>query len=138
MDIPYLQVIGYASFMLTAVSIYVRDMLMLRGLAIVAGLVGIVYNYLILVGPLWLPIFWLSVFIAINTVRIIGIVLDRRSVAFNEEEAKLLETVFKTFLPVELMQLMRIGEWQDAEAGEQLAAQGDMLGGSSCCSMAGS
>jgi CRP-like cAMP-binding protein len=27
------------------------------------------------------------------------------------------------------MKLMRIGEWRDAETGEQLAAQGDMLGG---------
>ena len=102
---------------------------MLRSLAIIAGLVGIGYNYLIPVGPLWLPIFWLSVFISINTVRIVGIVLDRRSIAFNDEEAELLGTVFQNFSPVEFMKLMRIGEWRDAETGEQLAAQGDMLGG---------
>ena len=129
MNFPLLDVVGHASFLLTAVSFYVRDMLLLRSLAIIAGLVGIGYNYLIPVGPLWLPIFWLSVFISINTVRIVGIVLDRRSIAFNDEEAELLGTVFQNFSPVEFMKLMRIGEWRDAETGEQLAAQGDMLGG---------
>jgi hypothetical protein len=129
MNIPLLDVVGHASFLLTAISFYVRDMLLLRALAIIAGLVGIVYNYLIPIGPLWLPIFWLSVFISINTVRIVGIVLDRRSIDFNEEEAELLGTVFKNFSPVEFMKLMRIGTWQDAETGEALAAQGDVLGG---------
>ncbi len=129
MDFSFVYVMGHASFLLTGVSFYVRDMLLLRALAIISGLVGIMYNYLIPVGPLWLSIFWLSVFISINAVRIVGIVLDRRSINFNEEEAELLGTVFKNFSPVEFMKLMRIGEWRDAEIGEPLAKQGDLIGG---------
>ena len=40
-----------------------RDMILLRSVAIVSGLVGMVYNYMVPGGPLWLVIFWLGVFI---------------------------------------------------------------------------
>jgi hypothetical protein len=129
MSLTLLDVVGHASFMLTAFSFYVRDMMVLRALAIVSGLVGVGYNYWLPAGPLWLVIFWLSVFVAINAVRIIGIVVDRRSIDFNEEEAELHETVFQKFSPVEFMKLMRIGEWRRAEIGERLTAQGQAVGG---------
>lgn len=129
MSLTLLDVVGHASFMLTAFSFYVRDMMVLRALAIVSGLVGVGYNYWLPAGPLWLVIFWLSIFVAINAVRIIGIVVDRRSIDFNEEEAELHETVFQKFSPVEFMKLMRIGEWRRAEIGERLTAQGQAVGG---------
>ena len=129
MSLTLLDVVGHASFLLTALSFYVRDMMVLRALAIVAGLVGVGYNYWLPVGPLWLVIFWLSVFVAINAVRIIGIVLDRRAIDFNEEESELHETVFQKFSPVEIMKLMRVGERRMAEIGERLTAQGQAVGG---------
>ena len=129
MSLTLLDIVGHTSFMLTALSFYVRDMMVLRVLAIVAGIVGVAYNYWLPAGPLWLVIFWLSVFVAINVIRIVGIVMERRSIAFNDEEAELHETQFQNFSPVEFMKLMRIGEWRQAEIGEQLAAQGDVIGG---------
>ena len=81
-----LDIVGHLSFILTALSFGVRDMLFLRSLAIASGLVGIAYNVLNFDPPLWLVIFWLSVFICINGYRIIGIILERRSIHFNEEE----------------------------------------------------
>ena len=129
MSLTLLDVVGHASFMLTGLSFYVRDMMFLRGLAIVSCLVGVAYNFWLPAGPLWLVIFWLLVFVAINAHRIIGIVLDRRAIDFNDEEAELHETVFQKFSPVEFMKLMRIGEWRQAEIGEQLTAQGHAVGG---------
>jgi len=41
MSLTLLDVVGHASFALTALSFYVRDMMVLRALAIVAGLVGV-------------------------------------------------------------------------------------------------
>ena len=120
----FLDMVGHTSFFLTALSFYVRDMLLLRVLAVVSGVVGIAYNFFIPVGPMWLAIFWLSVFLAINSIRIIGIFLDRRSIDFNEEEAELHETLFQNFSPVEFRKLMRIGEWCTAAAGEKLVVQG--------------
>jgi hypothetical protein len=129
MSLTLLDAVGHASFLLTALSFYVRDMMVLRGLAIVSGLVGVGYNYWLAAGPLWLVIFWLSAFVAINAVRIIGIVLDRRAIDFNEEESELHETVFQNFSPVEFMKLMWIGKWRMAEIAERLTAQGQEVGG---------
>ncbi|MBL4720427.1 MAG: cyclic nucleotide-binding domain-containing protein [Alphaproteobacteria bacterium] len=129
MSLTFLDVVGHTSFLLTALSFYVRDMIVLRCLAIVSGVVGVAYNYWLPAGPLWLVIFWLTVFVLINLVRIVGIVLDRRSIAFNEEEAELHETVFQNFSPVEFRKLMRIGDWRNAEQGEQLTVQGSIVGG---------
>ena len=119
---------GHASFGLTAVSFCVRDMIVLRGLAIASCFTGIIYNYSILAGPLWLVIFWLSVFIAINSARIAGLFLERRSVKFSEEETELYETVFQNFSPLEFMKLMRIGQWRNGAVGDRLAEQDHGIG----------
>jgi hypothetical protein len=129
LSLSFLDIVGHTSFLLTALSFYVRDMMVLRALAVVSGVVGVAYNYWLPAGPLWLVIFWLGVFVAINVVRIVGIVLDRRSIDFNEEEAELHETVFQNFSPVEFRKLMRIGEWRNAAQGDQLTAQGAIVGG---------
>ncbi|MDD9913531.1 MAG: hypothetical protein OXT01_02555 [Rhodospirillaceae bacterium] len=109
LELTYLDFIGHASFLITALSFALRDMMALRMFAIVSGLIGIAYNYLIPAGPLWLVIFWLAVFIAINAVRIVGIILERRAIEFTEEEAELRETVFSNFSPVEFKKLILIG-----------------------------
>jgi hypothetical protein len=129
LTLSFLDIVGHTSFLLTALSFYVRDMMVLRALAVVSGVVGIAYNYWLPAGPLWLVIFWLGVFVAINVVRIVGIVLDRRSIDFNDEEAELHETVFQNFSPVEFRKLMRIGEWRNAAQGDQLTSQGAIVGG---------
>ena len=129
MTLTLLDMTGHMSFALTALSFCVRDILILRGVAIFSGFVGIAYNYFIPAGPLWLVIFWLSIFIAINSFRIVGIIVEHRSIDFSEEELELHETVFQSFSSVEFMKLMRIGEWRVAETGHCFAQQGNMIEG---------
>ena len=126
MTLTLLDMTGHMSFALTALSFCVRDILILRGVAIFSGFVGIAYNYFIPAGPLWLVIFWLSIFISINSFRIVGIIVEHRSIDFSEEELELHETVFQSFSSVEFMKLMRIGEWRMAESGHCFAEQGNM------------
>jgi hypothetical protein len=116
---------GHASFALTAVSFYVKDMLVLRALSICAGAVGIIYNYMLPAGPLWLVIFWLCVFMAINAFRIAHLVYETKNVKFSDAERELYETLFRHFSPVEFMKLLRISEWRAAGEGEVLAAEGE-------------
>ncbi|MGY8958792.1 MAG: hypothetical protein ACKVKG_04535, partial [Alphaproteobacteria bacterium] len=66
MSLSFLDIVGHTSFLLTALSFYVRDMMVLRALAVVSGVVGVAYNYWLPAGPLWLLIFWLGVFVGIN------------------------------------------------------------------------
>ncbi len=129
LELSFLDLIGHASFLIAALSFALRDMVALRIFAIVSGLIGIAYNYLIPAGPLWLVIFWLTIFVAINAIRIVGIVLERREIEFTEEEAELRETVFPNFSPVEFKKLIRIGEWEQVGTGDILAEQGSIIGG---------
>lgn len=115
---------GHSSFALTAFSFYVRDILVLHALSICAGAVGILYNYNIPAGPLWLVIFWLCLFMMINAARIGHLVYERRKVAFSDEEREFYETVFRHFTPVEFMKLLWLGEWREAGENELLAEQG--------------
>ena len=45
MDISYIWVIGHLAFFLTAVSFLLKDIILLRGIAVVSSIVGISYNY---------------------------------------------------------------------------------------------
>ncbi|MGB0554553.1 MAG: cyclic nucleotide-binding domain-containing protein [Alphaproteobacteria bacterium] len=129
MELTLVEFIGHLAFLLTAISFYLKDILLLRFLAIVSALVGIGYNYFLPVGPLWLPIFWLGVFTAINLWRIVGILAERYSIQFNEDEQELYETIFKDFSPVEYMKLIRIAEWRDAAEGLVFASEGEAVDG---------
>ena len=129
MTLSLIDFIGHASMGLIAISFFAKDNLFLRGLSILACLVGIAYNYFIPVGPIWIPIFWNILFIGINLYRIIGIILERRGVNLNDKELELFETIFKGFSPVEFMKLMRISSWQTVEANYHMIEQGTHLKG---------
>jgi len=101
MSMTLIHTVGHISFVLTAFSFYVRDILMLRALAIVSGIFGVFYSFNITVAPLWLTIFWLCVFMSINGVRIFNILRERQGVSFTEEEQELFGTIFRQFAPVE-------------------------------------
>lgn len=127
MSFIFFDAVGHLSFGLTALSFLMRDIMLLRILAIVSGVLGIAYNYLIPEGPLWLVIFWLFVFLLINAARIVMLFLERRRVTFSEEERELYQTVFRHFAPVEFMKLMRLAEWGSEPEGVVLATQAEAL-----------
>ena len=129
LSFSWVEIAGHISFALAALSFFVRDMILLRSLAIASGVVGVFFNYLVSFGPMWIPIMWLTVFICINGYRIVGIFLERRSISFNDEELELYETVFQNFTSLEFMKLMRIAEWRSANIGYKFAEQGDVLAG---------
>ncbi len=126
-DFTVWQFAGNLSFGLTAISFYVRDMLTLRAISIIAGAVGVLYNYFLPQGTLWLVIFWLCVFMAINAVRIAHLYIERRGVSFSDEERELFETIFAHFAPVEFMKLLRLGEWRSTAADTVLAVESEVV-----------
>ena len=122
-----LGIIGHFSFGLTALSFLMRDILFLRVLATASCLLGVAYNYFLPEGPLWLVIFWLSVFTMINVIRIALLFIENRSVNFSDEERELYETLFRNFSPVEFMKLMNLGHWYKSVEGEILAIENEPL-----------
>ncbi len=122
--VTMLEAVGHISFALGAVSYWVRDEIWLRSLLILSFATGLIYNAMPPVGPLWLVLFWLAVYVCINVFRISTKLAETRKVRLNEEEAELRDTVFPEFTPVEFAKLMRIGAWRNAPAGVTLTTQG--------------
>lgn len=129
MDNSYVWVIGHLAFLLTAVSFLLKDIILLRTTAVVSSIVGIGYNYFSVSGPNWLPIFWLSIFAIINAIRIIGILREKLSIKFSEEEKELFETVFRNFNAVEFMKLFRTADWKNIPAGYVISREGEQIDG---------
>jgi CRP/FNR family cyclic AMP-dependent transcriptional regulator len=129
MDNSFVWVIGHLAFLLTAVSFLLKDIILLRTTAVVSSIVGIGYNYFSVSGPNWLPIFWLSIFAIINAIRIIGILREKLSINFSEEEKELYETVFSNFNAVEYMKLFRTADWKNIPAGHVIAKEGEQIDG---------
>ena len=129
MDNSYVWVIGHLAFLLTAVSFLLKDIILLRTTAVVSSIVGIGYNYFSVSGPNWVPIFWLSIFAIINAIRIIGILREKLSINFSEEEKELYETVFSNFNAVEYMKLFRTADWKNIPAGHVIAKEGEQIDG---------
>jgi hypothetical protein len=50
---PFIDVIGYLSFVIVALSLLMKDIILLRALGILSGMVGIGYNYYVTDEPLW-------------------------------------------------------------------------------------
>ena len=120
-----LEILGHSSFAMGAISYWVRDEIWLRGLLIVSFLAGILYDAVPPVGPLWLVIFWLAVYVAINTYRIVTTLNERRDVKLDDVSAELREVSFPKFTPVEFSKLIRAGEWRTASPGEVLTREGE-------------
>ena len=119
-----LEFVGHSSFAVGAISYWVRDEIWLRGLLIVSFLAGIAYDAVPPVGPLWLVIFWLAVYVVINAYRIVTTLNERRNVKLDEVSAELREVSFPEFTPVEFSKLIRAGEWRTAFPGEVLTREG--------------
>lgn len=124
MSFTWIDLIGHLSFALTAISFYLRDILLLRLLAIASGLIGIVFNILIPNGPIWLVVFWLAVFIFINAQRVLVLLWERRDLKLTEEEQELFETVFRSFSPYEFLKVMRVAKWVEYKAAEVVTTEG--------------
>lgn len=118
------QVLGHASFILVATSFLLRDILLLRLVAIVAGFSGIAFAYGGLPTTNWIVIAWQCAFIAINAAWSFKLIRERRGIRFSEEEKELYQTMFRAFAPFEFMKLMRIARWSRAEPGTRLAEAG--------------
>ena len=64
-------------------------------------------------------------FILANLAQILFIFLDRRAVSLSDEERGLYELVFgEVFSQQEFVKLLKVGQWRDVQAGEELMTQG--------------
>ena len=92
---------GHLAFGLIAFSFLVKDIMWLRIVSILASLFSVLYNWVIPVEPMWIPIGWNFVFVALNLYHISVIVYEKRPVQMSPKHKELYETMFKNMTPVE-------------------------------------
>jgi CRP-like cAMP-binding protein len=107
----------HAANMLFLVAYMVRDILWLRILTVIATLCLIPY-YFTRPEPMMVPIYWSLVFAVLNVYWIVRLLLERAPMKLNADEQRLCELVFRTMSPREMITLLRLGTWEDAETGE--------------------
>ena len=114
------------SSLLTVASFSVRAMLPLRALAVTSQIFAIPY-FMLQPTPLWTPVGWTGLFMAINLYHITRILLERRPVKFTPDEQRLYELAFQRFEPREFLKLLKLGKWKTAGQGDKILTRGDPI-----------
>jgi hypothetical protein len=100
-----------------------RDVLVLRILALVGEGLILPYYYF-QAETLWPPILWSFAFMAVNAVRIVATVLERRPVILSEKEDQLYRVAFSSVDKREFLRLASLARWDDCSPGEVILKKG--------------
>ncbi len=120
----FIDAVGHLSFLIVALSLLMRDIILLRVLGILSGVVGIGYNYFVTTEPLWVPIIWLLVFMAINIYMIATFYLANRKANLSEEDLTLWQNNFLGLAIDEYRRLKKIFDYRTFDDGEVLIQLG--------------
>ena len=101
----------------------VRDILWLRLLAVASSLAAIPY-FLLQPTPLWAATGWSVLFTGINIFQAWRLLVERRPVKLTPEEEEVRGLVFRDLPPRKVLQVLSIGSWVTAAAGERLIEHG--------------
>lgn len=112
MDNISITVIGHLSFAAAALSFLMKDIILLRVIAILSSLLGILYNFFAAAEPLWLVIFWLSIFMIINLYQTITILFESRLVEFSESELEIRNKFFEQLSLNHFKKLINLGKYR--------------------------
>ena len=118
-----MEVLIHGANVLYLVSYLMRDILWLRIFTVVAALCLIAYFYF-RIEPLMMAVYWNLLFIALNAFWICRLILERRPVKLTDEQEQLCRLVFHTVTPREMLAMLKLAEWKNAEPGECFVPQG--------------
>ncbi len=121
------QLLGHLSYALATLSFLLRDILLLRLVAVLASSANLTFAYFGHTTPNWVTVGWQSLFILINLSWSARLIYERRNARFDADEQELFETVFSFFNPVEFKKLMRLARWERVAAQSVLARAGEEL-----------
>ena len=109
----------HAANVLYLLSYLVKDILWLRLLTVVAGVLLLTWA-LLQPEPLWASVAWNSLFLAINLYQSWLLILERRPVRLTERETLLYRLAFRALTPREFVQLLALGRWEEAGADTRI------------------
>lgn len=118
---------GNLNYVLIAAAFMMRNILWLRSLTILSSTCAVIYSLYYLDEPLWINVYWETIFILINIFQIFLIFYSRRKMHFNEEEKQVYEDIFPQLSTSEYKKLLKISHFVDSEKGDVLIEQGTQV-----------
>lgn len=116
---------GHLSFLLLGYSYLTSDLLTLRALAVGGLSATMVFQYFRDV-PLWLPLRWNALFVAINVFWVVKLWYENHEAErwCTAEERALYDRHFSHMALADYRTLLKIGRWRDLEVGTELTTEG--------------
>jgi hypothetical protein len=118
---------AHLPYVLFVLSTLMRNIVWLRVIAVVAGLLRIVIRAAIIYDPV--TVLWESVLVLVNIGQLLLIWRDSRFTHHDERERYLLGTVLPGVRGRAARQLLALAEWQQVEAGTELMREGEPVDG---------
>lgn len=103
-----------------------RDQIKLRVFAAIGDLLLSVYYYVAFPEPLWNPMAWSLMNVAINTAMILLILRDGREGAMSDDELSLFRSL-DALTPGQFRKLVKLGAWHRADGEAVLTKDGEIL-----------
>ena len=119
-----IHIIGHLSFAIVALSLLMRDIILLRILSIASGLIGIFYNFFAAPTPLWVPIIWLALFIVINGYMLVSFYHSNRQTGLSAEDLEIWKSNFLGLTADEYRRIRKLFEFQTYAPGDRLTSIG--------------
>lgn len=117
--------LGHSTYLLLVLSMALKRLMWIRVVVIASALVGISYSYFMLSDPV--GVFWESLLIAVNILRLTSDHCADRGARFTPEETALADEVFACLSPARKRRLLDAGQWVDCPAGMMLSRQGEAV-----------
>ncbi|MDQ1267050.1 MAG: hypothetical protein QG635_2203 [Bacteroidota bacterium] len=120
----FFEILGHGANIIYVIGFMVRNILWLRILMVGGAITEIIYSYYYYNDPLWVNIFWCSIYILVNFIQLILIVRDKLNLKFTEEESRLFKLAFTPMNEILYKKLIGIADWVEADPGFVLVDEG--------------
>jgi hypothetical protein len=114
---------AHLPYVLFVLSTLMRNIVWLRGVAVVAGLLRIVIRAFIIYDPV--TVLWESLLVVVNIGQLLLIWRDSRHAHHEEHERHLLGTVLPGVRGRSARQLLDLADWRKVETGSELMREGE-------------
>jgi len=120
----YLTMLGNGAYLALASGFLMTDVLALRAL-LSAGYTGLVAYHSLQARPLWIPLRWSCVFVAVNVFYCVSLAMDRWPGELTAEEARLHAENFPQLSRGQLKQLLALGDRTNLPRGTEVTREGE-------------